>query len=57
MKKIKKFKFELPDTRFYSILDDHLKGIKTLIGDFKIVDIKQRHNGNIKIWVVPTGDK
>ena len=57
MKKIKKFKFELPDTRFSSILDDHLKGIKTLIGDFKIVDIKQRHNGNIKIWVVPTGDK
>lgn len=57
MKKKNIFKFELPETRFSSILDDHLKGIKTLIGDFKIVDIKQRHNGNIKIWVVPTGDK
>lgn len=57
MTKIKKFKFELPCTRFSSVLDDHLKGIKTLIGDFKIVDIKQRRNGNIKIWVVPTGDK
>lgn len=51
------FKFELPCTRFSDVLDDHLKGIKTLIGDFKIIDIKQRRNGNIKIWVVPTGDK
>ena len=57
MKKIKKFKFELPDTRFSSVLDDHLKGIKTLIGDFKIVDTKQRRNGSIKIWVVPIGNK
>lgn len=51
--KQKPFKFRVSRLNYSSLLDDELRAIRGLIGDFTVVKVKYCWFEDMHIWVVP----